>query len=320
MPVVFDTSTIAPREQTDMLSTAMAEASAPLHVIVEDPDGVAADFDVWQFGDASIFQARTAGNQPIRISDQALTTPTPVLAIAVQRARDGHYQQDNAQRVVAPGELHIMDLHAPYDFRWTADGASTCLYVPLDLLGLPTEVIRRAAARVRESPHYRLVADHILALTRDADALSADPAAALAGLATIELVRGLLLSASESGGGAAVVPTDILLTRIRAYVHQHLADPDLGAEQIARAHSVSVRYLYKVCANAEYSLEQWIIGQRLDRVRAELVRPDSRHRSIAMIARRWGFRDPSHFARRFRAAYGMSPREWRHEAAQGAGG
>jgi hypothetical protein len=32
---------------------------------------------------------------------------------------------------------------------------------------------------------------------------------------------------------------------------------------------------------------------------------------IATVARRWGFPDATHFGRRFRAAYGISPREWR---------
>ena len=34
---------------------------------------------------------------------------------------------------------------------------------------------------------------------------------------------------------------------------------------------------------------------------------------LASIARHWGFTDPSSFARVFRAAYGMSPREWRDQ-------
>ncbi|MFQ6327483.1 hypothetical protein ACLMAL_15265 [Nocardia sp. CWNU-33] len=65
--------------------------------------------------------------------------------------------------------------------------------MPLDQLGLPVEMIRRAAPRVQDSPHYRLVANHIAQLTRDADSLSDDPAAPLSGCASIELVRGLLL-------------------------------------------------------------------------------------------------------------------------------
>ncbi|WP_280242792.1 helix-turn-helix transcriptional regulator [Nocardia abscessus] len=185
---------------------------------------------------------------------------------------------------------------------------STCLHVPLDQLGLSADLISQAATRVQGSPHYRLVAGHIAQLTADADALRADPAATLSGCAGIELIRGLLLSAGSDDGNGPVVPTDILLSRIRAHVRRNLADPRLGAEQIAKAH-MSVRQLYKVCAHAEYSLEQWIIGQRLEQVRGDLARPDQKHRTIAMIARRWVFRDPSHFARRFRAASGLSPRE-----------
>jgi AraC-like DNA-binding protein len=36
---------------------------------------------------------------------------------------------------------------------------------------------------------------------------------------------------------------------------------------------------------------------------------------IAATARACGFADASHFARRFRGAYGLSPREWQQAAA-----
>ncbi|WP_330232370.1 helix-turn-helix domain-containing protein [Nocardia sp. NBC_00508] len=315
MTVVFNSDTIAPHKRVDAVATAVQEASVPSHVVLDGPqERVHATFDVWQFGEASIFRARTSGIQLIRTPKQVRTSPAPVLAVAVQQVGDGRYEQGGVQRVVRPGELHVMDLNAPYDFSWHGDGASTCLHVPLDQLGLPAELISQAAARVQDSPHYRLVANHIVQLTTVADALSADPAAALSGCASIELIRGLLLSAGSDDGNAAVVPSDILLSRMRAYVRRNLADPDLGAEQVAKAHNMSVRQLYKICANAEYSLEQWIISQRLEQVRADLTKPDHRHRTISMIARRWGFRDPSHFARRFRAAYGLSPREWRRVA------
>ncbi|MGY2114200.1 hypothetical protein ACW9HR_09815 [Nocardia gipuzkoensis] len=135
------------------------------------------------------------------------------------------------------------------------------------MLGLPADLISQAATRAQDSPHYRLVAGHIAQLTADADALSADPAAALSGRTGIELIRGPLLSAGSDNGNSSVVPTaDILLSRIRAYARRDLADPGLGAAQIAKAHNMSVRQLYKVCANAEYSLEQWIISQRLEQV------------------------------------------------------
>ena len=78
---------------------------------------------------------------------------------------------------------------------------------------------------------------------------------------------------------------------------------------------MSVRQLYRVCAAAQLSLEQWIISQRLECARAELAAPRSRDRSIAVVARRWGFTDPSYFSRRFRATFGLTPSEWRQVGA-----
>jgi AraC-like DNA-binding protein len=48
---------------------------------------------------------------------------------------------------------------------------------------------------------------------------------------------------------------------------------------------------------------------RLEGARREISRNESV--GIAAVARRWGFTDATHFGRRFRAAYGISPREWR---------
>ncbi len=101
---------------------------------------------------------------------------------------------------------------------------------------------------------------------------------------------------------------------MRAYVRRHLTEPGLDAERIARAHAVSVRHLYRVCAAAGMSLEQEVIAQRLEAARVRLSSPAGRQRSIAATARACGFADASHFARRFRAAYGLSPREWQRAA------
>jgi AraC-like DNA-binding protein len=106
-------------------------------------------------------------------------------------------------------------------------------------------------------------------------------------------------------------PADVLLDRVAAYVGEHLRDPRLDAAHIASAHAVSVRHLYRLCAAAGIRLEQWIIQQRLTGACADLATPASRHRTIAAVARGWGFADPSHFSRRFREAYGLTPRDWR---------
>ena len=48
--------------------------------------------------------------------------------------------------------------------------------------------------------------------------------------------------------------------------------------------------------------------RRLARAREDLTDSDL---PVSTIAHRWGFSDPSHFTRSFKARYGSSPREYR---------
>ncbi|MHA6630029.1 helix-turn-helix domain-containing protein [Pseudonocardia sichuanensis] len=313
MPYVLDTAGIPVQGRVEAVHLAMLHASAPCHVIHEDPGGdVHARLGLWDLGGATVFTTRASGIRLLRTPRQARQDAMPVVALSVQQQAVGRHEQLARQEVVAPGELMAVDLSAPYDFSWSGDGAAGCIQIPIDQLGLPVDVIRRAVGDVRRSPLYRLVARHVAHVTTDPDRLSADQGAPALGAASVELARALLVSAAHLD--AREVLADTLLTRVRAYVRQHLTDPDLRPATIAAAHNVSLRHLYKVCAQAELGLEQWIIGERLRGAREELRRPGSR-RSVTAIARSWGFRDPTHFTRRFRAAYGMTPTEWRRRCA-----
>ncbi len=58
---------------------------------------------------------------------------------------------------------------------------------------------------------------------------------------------------------------------------------------------------------------------RLERCRSALEDPLQAHRMIGEIAFSWGFSDHSHFTRRFRAEFGMTPGDCRRAAAGGTG-
>jgi AraC-like DNA-binding protein len=294
----------------------MMYASAPCHVLHESPDGaVHARMEVWDFGNATIFTQRSSGIRLLRTAKLARQDGMPVIALSVQQRADGRIEQHSRQRVVPPGELLVVDLSGPYDFSWSGDGGAGCLQIPYDHLGLPLDVVRRAAFEVAASPLYAMVTAHIAQLTRDPSGITGDAASATAAAASIDLARALLVSTVHSGKHARQVFAETLLTRIRTFARLHLADPDLVPATIAAAHNISLRQLYKLCADADLSLEQWIINERLQRVRQELTRPDRRHVPIGAIARGWGFRDPTHFTRRFKARYGVTPGQWRSSAA-----
>jgi AraC-like DNA-binding protein len=316
MGLVLDTADIPRKERIEAVHTAMMAASVPSYVIHEDPGGeVRTRLEVWDLGSANIFTARSTGLRLLRTAKQARQDAAPIIALSVQMLGDGHHEQLGHRQVVRPGSLMMADLSSPYDFSWSGDGAAGCIQIPIDQVGLPLDVVRRAAANLRTSPLYDLVTDHVAHLVRDAERLSADPAAPSLGRASIELARALLASAAHTEPHAGAAHAETLLTQVRAYVRRHLADPGLRPATVAAAHNISLRYLYKICAQADFSLEQWIIGERLQGAREELLLPRNRARTIAMVARRWGFTDPTHFTRRFRGAYGLTPSELRRSAA-----
>ncbi|MHA6781206.1 helix-turn-helix domain-containing protein [Pseudonocardia saturnea] len=238
-----------------------------------------------------------------------MSNPSIALAVMVHgRGRFGHAER---QHLVGSGDLMLVDLTAPYDFGWSALGASYAVQLPIDLLGLPVEAVRRASGNLRASPLYDLVRRHVVDVTTNAAQISADPGAAAVGEATMQLARALIASAAGLDGPARDAHTVSLLTRVLSYVERHLTEPDLTAERIAHRHNVSLRHLYAVCAAGEVRLEQRIIARRLQGARTELATPAGRRRPIAAIARAWGFSNTAHFHRRFRQAYGVTPGEWR---------
>ena len=107
------------------------------------------------------------------------------------------------------------------------------------------------------------------------------------------------------------------LQRIRAYVHEHLADQDLDIEQISKALKLSRRHLHGLCAGQPNTLSTWIWKERLDAARRALSNPANVQVSITEIALSVGFKSSAHFSRSFYSLMQMSPRDFRAQVIGG---
>lgn len=127
------------------------------------------------------------------------------------------------------------------------------------------------------------------------------------------------LLAEHTGGdrGPGSDDRELLARRILAYTEQRLADPELGPDQIAAAHYISRRYLYKLLAEQGYTVSGWIRERRLAHCRRDLADPALAHLPVGAVGGRWGFPNPAHFSNAFKMAYGISPREARLAARSG---
>lgn len=121
---------------------------------------------------------------------------------------------------------------------------------------------------------------------------------------------------------ASVRPPDIhrfrsrslSLHRVKDFVERHLADPSLNTALIAKAVSLSSRYVNDLFEDEGTSLIRHVWQRRLEKCRQDLEDPVHAGHRVSEIAFRWGFNDLSHFIRAFRQRFGCSPRDYRRRA------
>ena len=319
MALVLDTVELDARDRIEAVNAAIAITEVP-HVVVHA--GVIGEvrhrLDVSSLG--PLCQVAELGGTAMRLlrGPRQLRLAAPErIALGIQLRQPGGRTHLGLQETFAVGDLVVTDLTSSHAYTWVDGGACRSCEFEYGVLGLPVDLVRRAIPTLRRSPLYPLVQGHLGELGRGAERVSAGPAAAMLATATMELLRALVVTAvDEDPARQRQVLDTTLLSRIKHHLERHLTDPTMTVASVAAAHHISVRRVYQVWAGSELSLSQWIIHARLEGARAELARPGPTPLAVSRVARRWGFSDTAHFSRRFRSAYGISPREWRLLSAQ----
>lgn len=317
MVVVLDTGLLPVEDRIDAAQDLLADKESPAVNQLGTVGGqLWHRFTVWELGDGvHVMQFVGTGLSVLR-ADRHLRASAPErVGLGIQLNGSGTFSHCGADQVLGVGELSLTDGTSTSDYSSSGIGGSKVVIFDYDQLSLPVETVRSAATRLRSSPLYGLVTAHIAALGAEGD-IEPGPARIMLRSATTQLIRALITTAAADPRRHGDLH-DTLYLRIAAYVEEHLGDPGLSPEQIALAHNISVRHLYNVWSARGIPLSQWIIGARLEGAYADLAR-QGRSVSIATVAQRWGFTSPAHFARRFRAAYGMSPREWQQTSGRQA--
>ncbi|MFI6060694.1 AraC family transcriptional regulator [Streptomyces sp. NPDC051286] len=318
--MLLDLDTFAPKDRVDAFHHAMNDTSVPNDIVHESPEtGVRARFEAWRVGSLDLFDARSTGFEVRRTARHVRWhRDRPVVSVSLQTLGVHNAENGGERYVLGPDDIGVFHELAPRRYGWSGEGAAQAITIDMEHLGVPVDTVVRASVRLRASPMHDLVLDHLRALWRGPGRLEADPGTAALGNATIELVRALLTSAAhdEDDRRVRAVMDGSLANRIMAYVRRHLSDPDLTPDRIAQEHAISRRQLYAVLSRADIRLEQWVIGERLEAACRLLASPRHAGLPVSAVAARCGFTSPSHFTRRFRAAYGVTPREWRRHRIQ----
>ncbi|MGW0247176.1 helix-turn-helix domain-containing protein [Nocardia goodfellowii] len=317
--LIHDTDLIAPGDRVEAVNAVFNDNESPQSVTYATDRIRRHRMRMFDLGPgAHVLRNTGTGLYIVRNAQHVAQGAPEQFALFMQLRGAGLLEATEGSGMIQPGRLALLDTTRPYTYRQPEDSDHKVVILEPGLLDLPVDVIRSAAPALRASPVYPLVRAHFLELCNTSTALPAAAAHAV-GQATVHLIRALVTTAAEDARRDEAMQ-DSLLLRITLFIDAHLHDPALDAARIAQAHNISVRQLYYRWSRSdhEFGLAEWILRRRLDRAGSELT---ARHdnATVAAVARGNGFTNITHFNRRFREHYGMSPSEWRgaHRGADG---
>lgn len=220
--------------------------------------------------------------------------------------------QDNKQTIVRPGQFFLVDPSRPFHEHIVEDLTFHWIHVPGNVVTSRVGRIEEVTATAfsNESPYGRLSIDFIQSVSRILDLVSRPAAANISAMA-LDLFTMALWEQTGKLQRHNTTHRSGLGHRAKAFIDDHLSDPDLSLGAVAKALRISTRYVRDLLADGGIVYREYVLDQRLARCARDLVNPRMESRSITHTAFSWGFDDSAHFSRAFKAAYGMSPREYR---------
>jgi AraC family transcriptional activator of tynA and feaB len=217
--------------------------------------------------------------------------------------------QDGREAVLQPGDFALLDAQRSYTSHYSPKWRRLFIKIPHRALKArlaPTSQLTARAVR-HGSGVGGILSDYVRLLPPRIGSLQGIERERI-GEQLLDLIA-LALSAQRGSDEAPSLSS----ARAVALLQLRLHDPSLDPEAAAAAAGISVRYANSLLANEGMSLQRLIVSRRLERCRMALADARQAHRSVSEIAYAWGFSDQSHFTRRFKAAYGCSPSDFRKQ-------
>lgn len=256
------------------------------------------------------------GNEHVveRSAPMVRTYPKDSIFACLLLEGEGFFYQSGQCVPIRPGDVIVYSTDIPYLYGFTRDSRQLIVEATADQLlgrgfaGRPQAPVKldaqlrsgRLLARVLWSTAVEFVANPYAEASSSVAARSC------------QLLRELLTASGSGPRGEGSDGALWKLLRAETFIADHLSEPDLTAQLIARRLNLSVRHLNRLFAARQTTVSQWILTQRLERAEQDLVSVRGRSIAIGDVAFRWAFASQAHFSRCFKGRYGLTPTEYRN--------
>ena len=256
---------------------------------------------------ANVHLARVSGSAHVveRTARVIGRSPAEAVAVYVSLRGDAWFQHPGGTRSLRAGTAVVYETDRPFARGFGRGLEELVVKLPHRAIGPRAGqlTLRSPITYSEDDPYVRALAHIAGGATQTGRAVAADESTVLDIVAV--LAAGRKVACAVAHRAAA-----------RAFIEDHLADPGLGAEQVAAATGISERQLSRVFAADGISVPRHILERRLQLARALLSRTSHSEQAstVAEIAGRCGFLSATYFSHAFRKRFAQRAGDVRREA------
>jgi AraC-like DNA-binding protein len=223
-------------------------------------------------------------------------------------------QQERREVLLETGDFTLVDPLVPYSAALGSGSELFSVKIPRPALRarLGTVTDLSFLALRRSQPEHRFTSAFLCLLAGHPHTIS-DATASLVGEQMLDLVAVSIAHLTRSVNPRLSSAGALALFKLRAAIDARVFDPGLNSRTVAAAAGISVRYANALLSKEGTSISRLILAKRLELCRKALSDPSQDDRRISDIAYGWGFSDMTHFGRRFKELFGLSPKQYRNQ-------
>jgi AraC-like DNA-binding protein len=319
MKTVLTTTEVAERKRAQFWQDAVCDTFVELDCQLHADRPFFGELATTHCNDLHFSKVRSDGQIVKRTRTRIRRAREEVMLISLQVSGVGLVAQDGREARLDPGDFACYDSTRPYTLSFNSEFEQLVLHMPRD--AMVRRIGRTEAWTARRIEAASPVGSLVLPFVRRTASIVSEVAPATASRLSetcLSLVTAALGERLSEGFQGQTSGRTALIFRAKAAIESNLHDHALNTEKVAALLCISPRYLQDLFHAEQTTVSDWIWKRRLEKSRRDLADPLRACDSIAQIALACGFSDLGHFSRRYRDAFGASPREDR-AALRGSG-